>query len=141
MVLLLNFAHPLTDAQLAEVSALLGARPDVRMIPTHVDRTQPVAVAARALADAAGLPPDEWQTRPLVINPPGLAPLALALLADIHGRCGYFPPAIHIRPVAGALPPRYEVAEIVDLQQLRDSARGRRYPAAPAGGEAGAAGP
>jgi len=81
---------------------------------------------ARDLADAAGLAPDEWQTLPLVINPPGLAPLALALIAEIHGRCGYFPPILNLRPVPDSVPPRYEVAEVVNLQHVRDAARQRR---------------
>ncbi len=53
-------------------------------------------------------------------------PLALALIAELHGRCGYFPPILNIRPAPGALPPSYDVAEIVNLQALRDTARGRR---------------
>lgn len=39
-----------------------------------------------------------------------------------------FVPALNIRPVAGALPPRYELAEIVALQALRDAARERCAP-------------
>jgi len=129
-MLLLNYAHPLSDAQLAQVAALLGATPEIRDIPIHVDRALPIADVATALADAAGLTPVEWQTTALLINPPALAPVALALVAELHGRCGYFVPVLNIRPVAGALPPRYEVAEIVALQTLRDTARARRTPAA-----------
>jgi hypothetical protein len=33
---------------------------------------------------------------------------------------------LNIRPVEGAMPPRYEVAEIVNLQSLREEARTRR---------------
>lgn len=124
--LLLNFAHPLTDAQVAQVAALQGAQPEVRDIPTQVDRARALADVARALADAAGLSPSEWQTLPLLVNPPGLAPLALALIAELHGRCGYFPAILNVRPVAGATPPSYEVAEIVSLQALRDAGRLRR---------------
>lgn len=67
--------------------------------------------------------PPEWQTLPRLLNPPRLAPLALALVAELHGRCGHFPALVNIRPVAGATPMRYEVAEIVNLQTLRDTAR------------------
>ncbi len=128
-MLLLNYAHPLTDEQRAQVAALAGAAPEVRDILTQVDRARPLAQIAAALADAAGLSAEQWQTTPLLINPPALAPLALALIAELHGRCGYFVPALNIRPVVGALPPRYEVAEIVALQALRDAARERRAPA------------
>src|SRR5690242_10720526 len=121
--MLLNFAHPLTAEQHAQIAALLGAPSEIREVPVHVDRSQPIAEIARELVDAARLTPQEWQTQPLLINPPGLAPLALALIAELHGRCGYFPPIINIRPIPGSLPPRYEVAEIVALQALRDAAR------------------
>ncbi len=127
MVLLLNFAHPLTDDQVRQVTELIGAPPTVQTVPTQVDRTQPLGATALALAAATGLTGHDWQTRPLIVNLPGLAPVAAALLAEIHGRCGYFPPVLNIRPVAGSLPPRYEVAEIVNLQGLRDQARTRRY--------------
>ncbi|MCU0490908.1 MAG: CRISPR-associated protein Csx15 [Chloroflexaceae bacterium] len=128
MIVLLNFAHPLTEAQQAEVTALVQADVDVRDVPTQVDRSQPMAEAALQLADAAGLTPVEWQTLPLLVNPPGLAPLALALLAEIHGRRGDFVPVLNVRPVPGSLPTRYEVAEIVHLQAIRDEARTRRSP-------------
>jgi hypothetical protein len=57
------------------------------------------------------------------VNPPALAPLALALIAELHGRCGGFPAMLNVRPVAGAIPTRYEVAEVVNLQTVRDAAR------------------
>jgi hypothetical protein len=39
---------------------------------------------------------------------------------------GYFPAHVRTRPVADALPPRYEVAEILNLQAVRDQARMQR---------------
>jgi hypothetical protein len=125
---ILNFGHPLTDTHLEQCAALLGQRPEVRDISSQADRQRPLADVACAMADAVGLSSVEWQTLPLVVNPPGLAPLALALAAELHGRCGYFLPILHMRPVADALPPRYEVAEIVNIQALRETARTRRSP-------------
>lgn len=125
-VLLLNFAHPFTDEQLEQIVALLGATPTVREVAVQVDRTRPLAEVAVELADGAGLDPRGWQTARLVVNPPSLAPVALALLAEIHGRSGFFPPVLNVRPIAGSTPPRYEVAEVVNLQSLRDAARQRR---------------
>ena len=125
-MILLNYAHPLSADQLAAIAVLTGATPDLRAITVHIDRSAPLAATAAALADAAALDSATWQTSPLLLNPPGLAPRALALLAEIHGRCGYFPPILNLRPVAGATPPRFEVAEIVNLQALREAARGRR---------------
>lgn len=126
MTLLLNYGHPLTEEQLARTAALLGETPTVRYIPFNIDRERALAEVAVELADASQLSPEAWQTTPIVINPPGLAPLAAALLAEIHGRMGGFPAMLNIRPVSGSTPTIYEVAEIVNLQAIRDSARLRR---------------
>jgi len=47
-------------------------------------------------------------------------------MAELHGRMGYFPPLLRLKPVAGSVPPRFEVAEILDLQTARDEARRKR---------------
>ena len=126
MTLILNFAHPLTSEQLDQIAQLIGAAPDVRDINVHIDRERPLTEVARELAEAAGLAPADWQGLPLIVNPPGLAQLALALIAELHGRCGYFPTIVNIRPRAGALAPTYEVQELINLQAARDAARARR---------------
>lgn len=126
-MILLNFAHPLTDAQHTQIETLTGQTIERAVdIPSQIDPQQPLAPQVAAMADEAGLSPAEWQTLPLLVNPPALNFSAVTLLADIHGRCGYFPPCLRMRPVPGRVPPRYEVAEILDLQAVRDAARQRR---------------
>jgi hypothetical protein len=78
------------------------------------------------MADQVGLSPAEWQMLPILVNPPSLNFIAVALLAELHGRCGYFPTHLRLRPVQGSMPPQYEVAEVLDLQATRDAARRRR---------------
>jgi len=126
MVLILNYSHPLTPAQLAQLTERLGDEVEVRALAAHAERSRPIGDVARELADAAGLSGEAWQTTPLVLNPPALAPLALALIAELHGRCGSFPAMLNVRPVAGSAPTRYEVAEVVNLQAVREAGRGRR---------------
>lgn len=126
-MLIINFTHPLTADQQAQLETLTGDVIErVIDVPTQLDAGQPFAEQVTALVDAAGLTPTEWQTEPLLINPPGLAPAALALLAELHGRMGYFPAIIRIRPVPDSTLTRYEVAEILNLQALRENARQRR---------------
>lgn len=125
-VTLLNYAHPLSAEQLATVVEAIGELPTVRDLPAHADRSRPLVEVARELADSAGLSPDEWQTTPLLLNPPALAPVALAFIAELHGRCGGFPAMLNVRPVEGSTPTRYEVAEVVNLQALRERARAGR---------------
>jgi hypothetical protein len=126
-VILLNYSHPLTGEQLEALRRLTQApEVTVRTLPAQADVDAPFAPQATALADAAQLSPAEWQTEPLIVNLPSYNFLAAALLAELHGRMGYFPPALRLCPVKDALPPRYEVAEIINLQALRDEARRRR---------------
>lgn len=121
---LLNFAHPITPEQAAATEALLG-RPIERTIACQAqfDPAQPFAEQARALVDSVGLSAEEWQTLPLLVNLPSLSVIAGLVLAEIHGRAGYFPAVLRLRPVAGAVPPRFEVAEVLNLQEARDRAR------------------
>jgi hypothetical protein len=127
MLVLLNFSHPLTPEQLSQIEMLTG-RPVERVveIPTRLDAGKPFGPQIMELADRAGLSPAEWQTVPLLVVPPALNFAAVLLLAELHGRMGYFPPCVRLRPVEGVLPPRYEVAEVLDLQGQRDAARTRR---------------
>ncbi len=126
-MLILNFSHPLTEAQLAQVTALAD-EPIIqtRDVPTQLDPAQPFTQQVIALVESVGLTPAEWQTLPLLINPPSLNIIAVTLLAELHGRMGYFPAVLRLRPVAGSTPPRFEVAEIINLQAVRDAARARR---------------
>ena len=126
-MILLNFSHPLTPEHLHQIEVLAG-RTVERVIEVHsqIDPQQPLTQQVTALVEQAGLSPAEWQTLPLLVNPPSLNFIAVVLLAELHGRCGYFPAHLRMRPVQNSLPPQYEVAEVLDLQVLRDAARKKR---------------
>jgi len=126
-MILLNFAHPLTDDHLSQIESLTcQAVERVVEINIQIDPQQPLVPQVMALADQAGLSPAEWQSLPLLVNPPSLNFIAVTLLAELHGRCGYFPAHLRMRPVPDSIPPRYEVAEVINLQAVRDAARQRR---------------
>ncbi len=126
-MLLLNFSHPLTPAQQAQIETLTGQPVErVIAIPSQVDVQQPLAAQIAQMVETAGLSAQEWQTAPILLILPALNFSAAALLAHLHGLMGYFPPVTRLRPAADVLPPRYEVAEIMNLQAIRDSARQKR---------------
>jgi hypothetical protein len=127
-MLLLNFAHPLTPAHREQLAqALNTAEPlTIRDVPAQFDPQQPFAEQARALVDSAGLTPQQWQTESILVNLPSLNHIAACVLAELHGRMGYFPTILRMRPVAGSTPPQFEVAEIINLQAVRDQARTTR---------------
>jgi len=124
---LLNFSHPLTPAQLAATEQLMGQRVErVIEVKTHLDHARPFVEQARAVVDAVGLSPQEWQSLPLLVNLPSLNVIAALVLAELHGQMGYFPAVLRLRPVPDTTPPQFEVAEIINLQAVRDAARRAR---------------
>ncbi|MBN2007618.1 MAG: hypothetical protein JXA21_30015 [Anaerolineae bacterium] len=126
-MIILNFSHPLTPTHLAQVEGLTGQSVErVIEVNSQVDVQQPLAPQVAAMANAAGLSSTEWQTAPLLVNLPALNFSAAVLLAELHGRCGYFPPCVRLRPIAGQVPPQYELAEVLDLQAVREAARRQR---------------
>ena len=125
-MLILNFSHPLTNEQQAQIEALANTSiEEVRTIPVQIDQGEPLEPQITTIVDAVGLSSEEWQTRPLLINPPGYAPAAFVLLAELHGRVGHFPSLIRLRPKSGPVT-SYEVAELLNLQTIREAARKRR---------------
>jgi len=74
------------------------------------------------MADQCRISPEEWQTLSMVVNPPSLHWVAVTLLAEIHGRCGYFPALLRLKQAGGTLPNGYEVAEDLNLQEVRERA-------------------
>jgi hypothetical protein len=124
---LLNFSHPLTAAHLAAIEQISQQPVDrVLDIKTQFDHSRPFADQAKAVVDSIGLSPEQWQTTRLLVNLPSLTVIAALVLAEIHGRCGYFPAAIRLKPVLQTTPPQFEVAEIINLQAVRETARQQR---------------
>ena len=126
-MLLINFAHPLTPAQLTALEQLVG-QPTERTIEAaaQFDPSYSFAAQAHALVESSGLSAAEWQTLPLLINLPSFNVIAALVLAELHGRMGYFPAVLRLRPVPDATPPQFEVAEIINLQAIREAARQQR---------------
>jgi hypothetical protein len=125
-MLILNFSHPLTNEQQAQIEALASTSiEEVRTISVQIDQSEPLESQITSIVDATNLSSEEWQTRPLIINPPGYAPAAFVLLAELHGRIGHFPSLIRLRPKPGPVT-NYEVAELLNLNTIRETARTRR---------------
>jgi hypothetical protein len=125
-MLILNFSHPLTQAQCAQIESLARTPiKEVRTIPVQIDQAASLAAQVVAIVNTVGLTSDEWQTEPLLVNPPGYAPAAFVLLAELHGRIGHFPSLIRLRPKIGPIT-TYEVAELLNLHEIREASRTRR---------------
>lgn len=125
-MLILNFSHPITEEQQVQVARLAGVPiEEIHTIPVQIDQEQALESQIRAIVDGIGLASQEWQTNELLINPPGYAPAAFVLLAELHGRIGHFPTLLRLRPRIGAFT-TYEVAELLNLQNIREESRRHR---------------
>ena len=126
-MILLNFSHPITDNHKAQIEELTGQKVDqVITFKTHFENGSAFSEQLRPLMKKIPLSREALQTEPILINPPAFNYLAALVISDLHGRMGHFPPIIRIRRVENSTPPRYEVAEIINLQDVRDAARAQR---------------
>ena len=122
-ILVLNFAHPLTAQQQTQIENLSGTSvEDIITIPTLISEEEPLQPQITSLIDAIDQSTPDWHKRHILINPPGYAPAALLLLAEIHGRIGHFPTLIRMRPKHGSVT-TYQVIDLLNLQTIRDAAR------------------
>ena len=127
-MILLNFSHPLTEEHIAQVDKLTGQSIDqVIELPVQFDNRQPFLQQLVSLMKELPLSAETLQTEPILVNPPSLNFITTLVLAELHGRLGYFPPILRTRPIEDSLTPRYEVAEVLNLQSVRDKARKTRF--------------
>jgi hypothetical protein len=126
---ILNFAHPLTDLQLEQIKSLLQPQTveKVHQIPVQFDPAENFLPQLETLLSAIPLTTVELQSLPILINLPSLNSIAALLLTSLHGRMGYFPSILRLRSKLNQTPPVFEVAEIINLQSLRDQSRSERY--------------
>ncbi len=126
---ILNFAHPLSPIMLEQIAALLNVKiqtlEELR-ITTQIDRTLPIQLEMTRILESTGFSNEDWQTKPFIVNPPGLALAALCLITELHGRTGYFPSVLSVSPIPNSTPLEFMVQGVVNLQQLREIARMKR---------------
>jgi hypothetical protein len=121
--LIINCSHPLTPAQKTRIEELLTIPCDVVDRRVQFDDEAPLAPQVERLLDSLELSATDWQTRPIGIVPPALAPACAALLAALHGRTGHFPPVVRIAPRSEGAVTSYVVGEVLDLDGIRRQGR------------------
>jgi len=124
---IVNFAHPLSEKQRTQLETLL-AQPIAEVVAAtvHFEIEQPFVEQVLTLLDSLPITSERWQTESWLIVLPSLNYISAILLAELHGRMGHFPTIVRLRPVPNALVTEYEIAEIINLQAIRLSARSRR---------------
>ena len=127
-MIVVNFSHPLNEDHLQQLEQITGREISrVVEIKAHIDPQKPITQQVVNIADRTGLTAKEWQSLPILINPPSLNIITAVLMAELHGRCGYFPAVVRLRQKEGIIPPEFEVAEVINLQEVREKAREKRY--------------
>ncbi|NTW83686.1 MAG: hypothetical protein HGB36_10025 [Chlorobiaceae bacterium] len=126
---MLNFSgHPVLPGQLEAIKELM-LWPSMEVIDvqmgTIAEDRKFVANIVRAI-DRIDLSPEQWQTVGIVAVPAGYSAIWSVILADLHGRLGYFPDVVHLRPAQSASAEKYEVAEIMNLREVRHASREKR---------------
>lgn len=124
---ILNFAHPMTEAQQNQLAEKVGTAIDhVTTIKIHLDQTKEFVPQVVAVVDSLEIDSAAWQSNAWVIVLPALNYIAAILLAELHGRIGYFPTVVRLRPSDNPLLNEFVIAEIINLNRVREDARARR---------------
>lgn len=121
---ILNFTHPLSQEALEEIRYSIGEDLEVQPIAVDLDLQSPLVPQVEAILAQCELSSDQWQTESILINPPGMANCATILVAAIHGRMGHFPAILRMVQRDDR---KFHLAEIIDLQDVRNEARTRRF--------------
>ena len=125
-ITVVNFSHPISAEQQSEIAAIVGQPVDrVIDVPSQLDLGADLGTQVSAIVESCGLTSDQWETLPILVNLPALSASAGVVLSEISGRCGHLPSIIIVRRADG-FTPKYEVAGIVNLQQVRDGSRRNR---------------
>jgi hypothetical protein len=125
---IINFSYPITQESIEQIERISQQKvEEVFTIPVEFDNRRDFIPQLQELMKKVPLTPLQLQTEPILVNLPSLNFIAALLLAVLHGRMGYFAPILRIRPVEGSTPRNFEVAEILDLQTVRDNNRKERF--------------
>lgn len=118
----LNFSHPLSQDAVSELIQRFGEL-DVCQIRVQLDMSQSLTAQVVQIADSVGFTPEEWQTTSYIVVLPGASIATGILIAEIHGRSGGFPRIVSLVSGEDRV---FRVAEVVDLQSVRNDSRTRR---------------
>ncbi len=127
--LIMNFSgHPVLSGQIATINKMLEW-PSSEVIDVQVGT---IAEDNKFISNILNviekidLSPEQWQSANIVVIAAGYSAIWSVLLAGMHGRLGYFPDVVHLRPAYAVSNEKFEVAEIMNLREVRHLSREKR---------------
>ena len=126
-MILLNFSHPLSNEHISIAETLISDKfTSIIDIKTHLDHQTSFPLQVKKLVGDIPLTSQQWQNSKILVVPPSLSIISCILLSEFHGRMGYFPAVLRVKPVPGSTPPAFQPAEVINLQAIRDASRENR---------------
>jgi len=127
--LVMNFSgHTVLPGQKKKIEKLMQwtSCDVINVIFGNIPEDHNFATTIIQAVEGTSLSPEEWQTTPLVVIPPGYSAIWSVVLAELHGRLGYFPDVVRLRPAPSGSAEKFEVAEILNLGEIRHLSRHKR---------------
>jgi hypothetical protein len=127
--LIINFSgHPVLPGQQKDIGHMMHwPSPEVINVSLgNVAEDHNFVSTIEKAVEKVALSPEEWQSTPIVVIPAGYSALWSVVLAELHGRLGYFPDVVRLRPASTVSNEKYEVAEIMNLREVRHKSRDKR---------------
>lgn len=124
MVQVWNFGHPTTDDQRKQINKEMsnqGYYAEIVDIRVQLDPNMPLTEQITAIMKSL-----KWQNATdfgAVIILPELAAAAVLILLMFHGRQGYFPQIMTWKEVAGEIPSKLVIDEVIFLQRIQENSR------------------
>lgn len=127
--LIVNFSgHPVLPGQKKAIEKLMHWQgTEVIDVPLgNVPEDRHFVVAIEKAVDSIDISPKEWQELPMVVIPAGYSAVWAIVQSILHGRLGHFPDVVRLRPSSPLSAEKFEVAEIMNLHQVRHQSRDKR---------------
>jgi len=127
--LIINFSgHPVLPGQQQDIGQMMhwSSSEVINVSIGNVPEDHNFVPSIEKSVEKIPLSPEEWQSIPVVVIPSGYSQIWSVVMAELHGRLGYFPDVVRLRFSSSISNEKFEVAEIMNLREVRHNSRDKR---------------